>query len=137
MTQISIATKYALAGQVLQADNVGSHSEGFTAVYELSGTGSGEGPDHKLHCLAILHGAAGEVAGENGYCVETDPDGDQVLWKTTPTPHAMSATKDLEGVWETLLGTGKYTGVSITTKVTCQQTATGLRSFKLACDVTR
>ena len=136
-TQISVATKYALSGMVVQADNVGNHNEGFTAIYETSGTGSGEGPDHKLHCLAILQGAVGAISGESGYCVETDPDGDQVLWKMTPAPHSMNATKDLQGVWETLLGTGKYSGVSITTKVTCQQSATGLRSFKLECDATR
>jgi len=93
MTQISVATKYALSGMVVQADSVGNHGEGFTAIFELSGTGSGEGPDHKLHCLDIMYGALGAIAGESGYCVETDPDGDQVLWKTTSAPHSVSATK--------------------------------------------
>ena len=119
------------------ADSVGNHGEGFTAVFEMSGTGSGEGPDHKLHCLDIMHGTLGAIAGESGYCVETDPDGDQVLWKTMTAPHSLGATNDLHHVWETLLGTGKYSGVSITTKLTCQNSTTGLRSFKLACDVTR
>ena len=122
---------------VLQADNVGTHGEGFTAVFESIGTGSGEGPDHKLHCLDIMHGALGAIAEESGYCVETDPDGDQVLWKTTSAPHSLGATKDLHHVWETLLGTGKYTGISITTKLTCQQSTTGLKSFRLECDATR
>jgi class 3 adenylate cyclase len=135
--QASFPSKTALVGKVLGADNVGTHGQGFAAVYELNGTASGNGPDHKLHCFGILQGAAGAIVGERQYCVETDPDGDQVVWKVTPAPHPMSATKDLQSVSETIQGTGKYSGVSITTKATCQQSATGLMGWKLACDVTK
>ena len=34
-------------------------------------------------------------------------------------------------------GHGQYTGVSLTTKMTCQQPSAGFRGFKLECDVTR
>src|SRR5271166_6107002 len=34
-------------------------------------------------------------------------------------------------------GHGQYTGVSLTTKMTCQQPSAGFSGFKLECDVTR
>ena len=137
ITQISVATKYALSGTVVETESVGNHGEGFTAMYELNGTASGNGPDHRLRCFVVTHGAMGAIAEDHGYCTDTDPDGDQVLWKMTTAPHALSTTKDLQSVWETLLGTGRYTGVSFTTKVTCQESDAGLKGFRLECDVTR
>jgi len=73
----------------------------------------------------------GTIAEERGYCVETDPDGDQVLWRT------LNAKTDLQGVSEALLGTGKYTGISMRAKATCQQSATGLMGWTQKCDLTR
>jgi hypothetical protein len=134
---MSLAAKYTLSGKVVQADNVGKHGEGFAAIYELNGTASGKGPDHKLRCFGTMHGAMGTIAGEHGYCVETDPDGDQVLWKMTPAPHSAGAMTDLQGVWEALLGTGKYTRISMATGLRCQQSQTGLVGFKLECDVSQ
>jgi hypothetical protein len=135
--QIVLAAKFEFTGKVVQADDVGAHGEGFTAIYESSGRSLGEGPDHTWHCLGLMRGAAGEIAGESEYCVETDPDGDQVLWKVTTAPHALSATKDVKGVFETILGTGKYTGVSASMTLTCQPSYTGLTGWTVQCDAGR
>ena len=137
IAQMSLAGKYTVSGKVVQADNVGKHGEGFIASYESNGTASGKGPDHKMHCFGIMQGSMGTIAEEPEYCVETDPDGDQVLWKITTAPHSVSAKTDIQNVWEALLGTGKYTGISMRAKSTCQVSSTALMGWAGKCDLTR
>jgi len=87
---ISISGAEAVGdGRVVEADGIGKNGETFFAVLEDNHTVSGNGPDHKMHCLGILQGTAGIIAEHLNFCVETDPDGDQVLWKLSfPTRRA-------------------------------------------------
>jgi len=130
----NVGLKYALTGKIVQADGLGKNFETFAAIYEENGTASGNGPDHKMHCLGVQQGGAGGVAEQHGYCIETDPDGDQVMWKVTPAPHAGTAI--LQSVHEALGGTGKYAGITTTMKSTDQAEMTGPMSYRLKVDLT-
>ncbi len=131
-----VGTKFVLAGKVMQADGIGKNGETFALIYEENGTTSGNGPDHKLHCLGVLQAAAGIVAEQHGYCFETDLDGDQVLWKITPAAHPLGPAS-LQTVHETIAGTGKYAGISMTVTTTDQAENTGPMAYTLRGEVTR
>jgi hypothetical protein len=131
---MSVGTKYALAGKVMQADGIGKNGETYALIYEENGTASGAGPDHKMHCLGVLQGAAGKIEEQHGYCIETDLDGDQVLWRVTPAPHPMAGA--IQAVHEAVSGTGKYAGISMTLKSTDQAESTGPMRYALKVDLT-
>lgn len=134
--QTAVGTKYALSGKVVQADGIGKNGETFALIYEENGTASGIGPDHKLHCLGVVQGAAGMIAEQHGYCIETDLDGDQVLWKVTPAAHPLGLTAALQAVHEALAGTGKYAGISMTWKSIDKSESTGPMEYSLKVDLT-
>ena len=131
-----VGTKYVLAGKVVQADGIGKNGETFALIYEENGTASGNGPDHKMHCLGVLQGAAGMVAEQHGYCIETDLDGDQVLWKITVAPHPLGPVS-LQAVHEAIAGTGKYAGISMTMKTTDQAENTGPMAYTIKGEATQ
>src|SRR5271165_3428866 len=125
------AGKFEVSGNDIQGIGVGKDGEGFALVYEEDVTATG-GSDHKMHCLGVMQLAANTVAEQHGYCVETDPDGDQALWKVTPAPHLMGADA-VQAVHEAIAGAGKYAGVSTTIKSTCNLTSSGPR-YALSCE---
>lgn len=133
---MGVGAKFVLAGKVVQADGIGKNGETFATIYEENGTTSGNGPDHKLHCLGVLQGAAGMVAEQHGYCFDTDVDGDQVLWKITVAPHPLGPTS-VQAVHEAIAGTGKYAGISMTIKATSQAENTGPTGYTLKGEVTQ
>jgi hypothetical protein len=133
---MSVWTKFALAGKVMKADGIGKNGETFAAIYDEIGTSSGNGPDHKWHCLGVQQGAAGAIAEQHGYCIETDPDGDQVLWKITPPPHPLGPVT-VQTVHEAIAGTGKYAGISMTIKTTDQAEGTGPMAYAVKGQVTQ
>ena len=133
---MGVGAKFVLAGKVVQADGIGKNGETFALIYEENGTTSGNGPDHKMHCLGVLQGAAGRVAEQHGYCIETDLDGDQVLWKVTPAAHPLGPVS-LQTVHEAIAGTGKYAEVSMTIKTTDQSESTGPMAYTVKGEVTQ
>jgi hypothetical protein len=126
-----IASKFAAEGKIVQTDMV--DGEGFALIYEEKGMGSGNGSDHKMHCFGVMQGATGTIVEQHGYCVETDPDGDQVLWKITPAAHPMAAISVQAG-HKALAGAGKYAGISVTVNSTCQ-VASNPTGYTLNCDL--
>jgi hypothetical protein len=67
--------------------------------------------DHMtFHCFGLVDNASGMEQAQ-GYCVETDPAGDQIVLHVVTDKHVTSAKS--YGVTGTFTaGTGKYTGIS-------------------------
>ena len=130
-----VASKFALEGKIIQGDGVGKNGETFALIYEETGTGSANGPDHKMHCLGVIQGGAGSIVEQHGYCIETDPDGDQVMWKVTPAAHLMTAPTTL-AVHEAFAGTGKYSGIALKLNSTYQLSDSSPAGYKLKCEFT-
>ena len=124
------------AGRVVQFDGIGRNGEAFVAVLEDNQTVSGGGPDHRTHCLGIVRGAAGAIGEQINFCVETDQDGDQVLWKLTFAPHPTGAATT-QYVREAIAGSGKYAGISMTQKWTSEFESTGPSTYKVKDKLTQ
>jgi len=71
-----------------------------------------------------MQGAGDRILEQRGYCMETDPDGDQVFWKVTPSAH-QAGLHTVLATHEAIAGTGKYAGVSMTITSTCDITNSG------------
>lgn len=125
------ANKFTVAAKVVQAENLGKNGEAFVLIDEQ--TTVGDGSDHKMHCLGVIQGANGSMVEERQYCVETDPGGDQVLWKVTPQSQPGNAP-GIPAVHEAIAGTGKYAGISMTIRSTCRVVSHSPTGFSLSCD---
>ena len=65
--EVSFAGKSTTTGKFLQGVPIGKN-EAFVAIFDENGTASGNGPDHKLHCLGVLQGLKG-VVETHAYCI--------------------------------------------------------------------
>ncbi len=129
------AGKFEVNGKVIQGVDVGRNG-GFALIYEEDTTAAG-GSDHQMHCLGVMQGTQGtaeRIVEQHGYCVETDKDGDKVLWKVTPEANHSVNVQSLPGTAEALDGTGKYHGISKTIKSTCNVTVPG-PNYVLSCEM--
>jgi hypothetical protein len=130
--EMGVGNKFALAGKIVQGDVAKGGT--FAGIYEENGTAAGNGPDHKMHCLGVMQGTSDAVVEQHGYCMETDTDGDQVLWKVTPAGHPLNSPISL-ATHEALVGTGKYAGISGTLNSTCQVSpGAGPDQYALKCE---
>ena len=127
----SFASKFEVSGKVLQDIGVG-RGEAFALIYEEETTAPG-GSGHETHCLGVMQGAADKIVEQHGYCLETDKDGDQVLWKVTPEANHSANAQSLPALNEAVAGTGKYAGVSAAFKTICNVTKPG-REYELSCE---
>jgi hypothetical protein len=105
----------------LCSGSVGANGQdGWVWLYDDSGTVSGfapTDPEHKLHRFGMVAGVGG-VAESHGFCDQTDPDGDHVLWKNTPGMRRMNSTVE-HGMSVIVAGAGKYAGVTRWSEFTC------------------
>ena len=90
-----------------------------------------------MHCFGMLQGSSGTIAEERGYCVETDPDGDQAPWRMDTRASLFERDDRPPGPLGGVLGPRKDIGISMRAKATCQQSATGLTGWTQKCDLTR
>jgi hypothetical protein len=76
------------------------------------------------------------VAEEHGDCIDTDKDGDQILWKTTEEPRHYF-TPIIAITEEAVAGTGKFSGRSTTQTLNCGYSMSGEDEsvFGWDCDV--
>ena len=69
-------------------------------------------PDHMtIHCWGTDNYTKG-MGQFSGYCVGTDPAGDQIAWDCPPSEKHTMDQKSYRGSCTFTTGTGKYTGVS-------------------------
>jgi hypothetical protein len=129
---VSFTAKYSGTGRFLQGEEIGGPGAAFVAVFDENGTTAGNGIERRTHWFGVLHGAKGMVEATHSYSVDTDPDGDKVLWKlVTPVHPADASAFQITG--EAVWGTGKYAGVSGTANWTCQSTG-DYRAYTITCD---
>lgn len=124
--------KFEVSGKVDQSIAAGKNGEGYVLAYEEDVSAPG-GSDHKVHCIGVMQGVTNKIVEQRGYCVETDPDGDQVLWKITPRAHEMGSSAVI-AVHETIAGTGKYADASAKITTTCAVASAGPTGYALKCD---
>ncbi len=126
--------KSATAGKFIGGTMLGKNGQdGWVGIFDETGTSTvvGAGPDHKLHCFGTVQGVGG-VAVTNGYCDETDADGDHILWKTTPD--LRPADKPMaHGMSQALVGTGKYAGMTGWVEYTCTNSGSP-EAYQNACE---
>jgi len=84
----------------------------FLGSWDHNGLSIGNGiTDHlSWHCWGLSETQNGINQG-NGYCVATDPDGDQIGGTTVAEKYASNA-KTFRGLATFTAGTGKYAGIS-------------------------
>jgi hypothetical protein len=72
----------------------------------------GKGLMHQMtwHCWGLVDFTKGAGSMDTGYCVGTDPAGDQLVGNLKDSKHAMDA-KSWEGTYTFTTGTGKFAGV--------------------------
>jgi hypothetical protein len=86
-------------------------------------------PMKPSHCYGISESDRNAVIS-NGYCVEEDQDGDKIIWKMDPNKNDQfySATR---GTSQILMGGGKYSGITGTSKWQCTYGASALKYIAL------
>lgn len=72
----------------------------------------------ELRCIGMQQEVKG-LAIAQAYCVDTDADGDQILWKVTAKPRPVN-DPNMRLASEMLFGTGKYARMMATAAFTCQ-----------------
>ena len=129
--EMIFGNKFTVTTKFAQSDGVGKNGEAFVLV-EDNTSAADDVPGHRMHCLGVMQGIADAMNEEHVYCVETDLDGDQALWKVTPEAHRPKG-EPIPAVHETVMGTGKYAGISMTLKSMCQVTSSGPTGYSLNC----
>jgi hypothetical protein len=86
--------------------------ERWFAAYDLNGLFVGSGLlDHMtVHCWGVADGIK-SIAQYRGYCVFTDPAGDQIAVEDT-SDGKIDLGKPANGINTITAGTGKYSGIS-------------------------
>jgi hypothetical protein len=125
--------KLRFVGKVTQQINIGENGRDFISASEEDGKSSSD-PPVKFHCLSVDEDVNG-VFEKQGFCVDTDNDGDQVLWKFTEDPHhSMMAV--ITRTEEEIVGTGKFEGRSATQTLRCAYAEPpGEVTYAWDCDV--
>ncbi|HTR14239.1 MAG TPA: hypothetical protein VMI72_13555 [Roseiarcus sp.] len=111
-----------LKGRPLQSNAVGKTSEAEFGAWEGGGPWSVTGPfppirEHVLALYQIMNG----MIESHSYNIDTDSDGDQIVWKGGPEPRLRSVPTE-HGTLQAIYGTGKYAGISGTNKYICEHT---------------
>jgi hypothetical protein len=144
-----LPTKITTKGEI-QADVIGKNVEEFyltgkyftgpnveagIAFTEENGTAEGNEPhERKVHCFGVWRSASDTIMETHAFCIETDADGDQVLWRiSAAAPHSAEAAI-VKNVNEAIMGTGKFAGISGTFNATCQMSWTGYGKYLSICD---
>jgi hypothetical protein len=85
----------------------------FLSVWDENGLSVGNGfLDHLTwHCWGLYDAVKG-FAQSNGYCVGTDPDGDQIAGNAASDGRYAADAKSSKSLVTFTTGTGKYTGIS-------------------------
>jgi hypothetical protein len=121
-------------GVVTEKYLTGKNVEAGIAFTEENGTAEGNGPERKVHCFGVWQSASDKIMETHAFCIETDADGDQVLWRiSAAAPHSADAAI-VKNVNEAIMGTGKYAGISGTFNATCQMSWTGYGKYLSICD---
>jgi hypothetical protein len=126
--------KISFAGKITKKVPLGENDRSFTQAFEMEGTSSSD-PPVKSRCLGVAQVIDG-VLEEHGDCVDTDKDGDQILWKTTEEPRHYY-TPIIAITEEAVAGTGKFSGRSATQTLNCGYSTLGEDEsvFGWDCDV--
>ncbi len=104
-------------GRVTQSFVVGKDmDQAVVAFWDESGTISG---GSKQRCFGLSQTVQG-MEQATGYCIITDPDGDQILMRSTTEPR-FANTPTLHGADQALMGTGKFKGVTAADTFSCRQ----------------
>ena len=95
----------------LKATPIGK--ERLLATFDENGAGVGNGFGDRMtwHCFGLVDIASG-MAEHRGYCVGTDPAGDQVASEVVSNGKYPADAKSFSGTLTLTAGTGKYTGIS-------------------------
>ena len=121
--------KVILTGRALQSNAVGKMAnEAEVGAVEWDGpwTVSTPFPSIREHVLALYQRMNG-MHESKGYIINTDSDGDQIVWKLGSEPRPITnPTQHSEN--QAIYGTGKYAGISGTNKWSCEfgQDASGM-----------
>jgi hypothetical protein len=94
--------------------------------------GQTQWPPMKEHCFGFGE-LDGQFAVSTGYCIDTDQDGDKIVWKLPPSKYLQNSTTSSYSS-EVLMASGKYKGISGKSHWTCAYSG----SFTAAvgvCDV--
>jgi dienelactone hydrolase len=123
----TVTAKVSSTGTQLQTNPVGTSGDNLV-VSEENGTIERGGGSHPWRCfwMSPIIKQAWEA---QGYCIETDQDGDQIVLKTTSKGSDGAAS----GAGEVILGTGKYAGTTGKIAFTCHL-AGGSSKYSANCD---
>jgi hypothetical protein len=89
-------------------------------------------PPVKEHCFGLGE-LDGQFAISDGYCIDTDQDGDKIVWKIPPNKYPQYTTT-LDYSSDVLMASGKYKGMSGKSKWACVYSGTFTTSLG-DCDV--
>jgi len=104
----------------------------FLNTWDNNGLSVGTGlTDHMTwHCFGLQDTTDG-MAEYNGYCVTTDPDGDQIVFNVVSDGKFAWDAKSVKGRATLTTGTGKYAGITGTVTYVCHSA-----EFKTAAEGT-
>jgi hypothetical protein len=86
-------------------------------AYTEDGTLSGDN-QVTIHCFGTRLQLK-SMRETHGYCIDTYPDRDEIVWKVTTEPRHAGDGGVIHGAGEAVMGTGKFAKVSATQTFTC------------------
>src|SRR6516162_5867984 len=101
----TVTAKFSSTGTQLQTNPVGTSGD-YLVVGEENGTIERGGGSHTWRCFWMTP-IIKQAWEAQGYCIETDQDGDQIVLKTTSEGSAAVGS----GAGEVVMGAGKYAGI--------------------------
>ncbi len=106
-------------GTILQSNPIGKSGDAFLNVSEefIDNLDGG-----KTHCLWLIPVIKNTAVEPQGYCLNTDKDGDQVLTRTTAQTRPFSVENGT-AVGEVITATGKYAGMMSSNVSLCKFSA--------------
>ena len=107
-----------------------SEIEDFTSV----DCGETKWPPTQERCFGFAE-SDGQNAVTTGYCVDTDSDGDKIVWKIPAITASLYASA-LSGHNEVLMGSGKYKNLSGKTTYECAYSGT-FEAYGATCNLVR
>ncbi len=120
--EVSFTAKGAIAGKFVQGVPIGKITdnipEAFVGLYDESGSWTGGPHPGTRRCVGDFTVVKG-MAESHDVCIDTDADGDVIVWKMTPEARSM-AVPTMKGTGEAVWGTGKYAGVTGASTFTCE-----------------
>ena len=123
----TVTAKFSSTGTQLQTNPVGTSGD-YLVVGEENGTIERGGGSHTWRCFWMTP-IIKQAWEAQGYCIETDQDGDQIVLKTTSEGSAAVGS----GAGEVVMGAGKYAGITGKIAFTCQFTG-NINKYTVNCD---